>query len=165
MTSATSGRMGSSRQRGFWLRCFLAATCVALCISGTGLLNAQLDIPGPERLTHVEGIVVNDAGHPVVDLEVTLTRDENVVFKTQTDRSGAFGFARVPPGPYLLRVKRSVNAPAERQIVVTDEVVTALERKKLYVILGPGVCQDACSSVLTSKKDFDKAIRKIAKRE
>ena len=50
--------------------------------------------------------------------------------------------------------------PQLREIVVTDEVVTALERKKLYVILGPGACQDECSLILTSKHDFDREIRK-----
>ncbi len=45
--------------------------------------------------------------------------------------------------------------------MITDEIVTVLERKKLYVVLGPGACQDACSSVFTNKRDFDKAIRKI----
>ncbi|HEY2472119.1 MAG TPA: carboxypeptidase-like regulatory domain-containing protein [Terracidiphilus sp.] len=160
MTFAAIGKMSIPNQRGFWLRCFLSGTVwVLLCIAGSGSLKAQLDLPGPERLSHVEGLIVNDTGHPVVDLEVTLLRDEKVAFQTRTDKSGGFGFQHVPSGAYLFRVKRTANSPAERQIVITDEVVTALERKKLYVILGPGACQDACSSVVTSKKDFDRAIR------
>jgi hypothetical protein len=109
----------------------------------------------------VDGIVVNPAGHPAADVPVTLLRDDKVAYQTRTDKAGEFEFEHVFAGPYLFRVDRSVNAPAERQIVVTDEIVTALERKKLYVVLGPGACQDACSAVLTSKKDFEKTIRKI----
>ena len=146
-----------ARQAGLWLRCFLSG---ALFVAGTCSLRAQIDIPGPERLTHVRGYIANSTGHPAANLDVTLLRDERITMKTRTDQSGEFEFEHVPSGAYLLRVERSKDAPAERQIVVTDEIVTVLERKKLYVILGPGACQDPCSAVLTSKKDFDKAIRK-----
>src|SRR5689334_6799488 len=123
MTFATSRDSGVLKQRGFWLRCFLSGMiAIFLCAAGAIPLQAQLDLPAPERLAHVEGIVVNDSGHRVVDIEITLARDEQVVFRAQTDQSGEFRFDHVPSGSYLFRVKRSVNAPAERQIVVTDEV-------------------------------------------
>ena len=159
MSSAGPSRIGFPKQRGNWLRYFLGATiCVSAFLGGVRPIDAQIYIPKPERLTHVEGIVVNSSGHPAEGLEVTLTRDEKVVFRTQTDKSGEFRFEHVS-GSYSLRVARSEYAPATREIAVTDEIVTQLERKKLYVILGPGACKDACSSVLTSKKDFDRAIR------
>jgi hypothetical protein len=129
--------------------------CLAVCSS----FEAQVQIPEPERLSHVEGIIVNPEGHPVADVEVTLVRDERVAFRTRTDASGAFRFEKVP-GQYIFKVQRSEYAPAAREIVVTSEVVTALARKKLYVILGPGACKDECSSVLTSKREFDKALRR-----
>ena len=103
--------------------------------------------------------VVNPVGHPAIDVEVTLSRDGKVAFKTRTDKTGWFRVEHVS-GPYTFQVARTAYAPALREIVVTDEVVTALERKKLYVILGPGACQDACSLVLTSKHDFDREIHK-----
>lgn len=164
MTVAMRENFGFSKQRGFWLRCFLSGMISAvLCIAAPVSSSAQLDLPGPERLSHVEGLVVNDTGHPVTGIEVTLSRDEKVAFQTQTDNSGRFRFEHVSSGSYQFCVKRSVDAPAERQIVVTNEVVTALERKKLYVILGPGKCQDACSSVLASKREFDRAVRKMTR--
>ena len=147
----------SARPAGLWLRCFLGG---AILLAGIGLLRAQVDIPGPERLSHVEGVVVNPTGHPAPDLVVKLLRDEKVAYQTRTEKSGGFQFEHVHGGTYLFRVERSKDAPAERQIVVTDEIVTVLERKKLYVLLGPGACEDACSAVLTSKKDFDRAIQK-----
>jgi hypothetical protein len=134
-----------------------------LCLVPSSSFGAQIEIPKPERLTRVEGYVVNTGGHPMADLEVTLTRDEKVVFRTRTDKSGEFGFEHVS-GPYLFRIARSEYAPAAREIVVTDEIVTNLERKKLYVILGPGACTDECSSVLTSKREFDRAIREKSRR-
>jgi Carboxypeptidase regulatory-like domain len=161
MTFSSRRNSRISKQRGFWLRYFLGGVIwMLLCLAAVGSMSAQVDIPGPERLTHVEGIVVNPAGHPAADLGITLVRDDKVAYQAKTDKSGEFRFEHVPAGPYLFRVERSKDAPAERQIVVTDEIVTVLERKKLYVILGPGACQDACSAILTSKKDFDRAIRK-----
>jgi hypothetical protein len=130
-----------------------------MCAAVAGTLCAQVDIPGPERLSHVEGIVVNPVGKPAVDVEVTLLRDGKVAVQARTDKAGWFRFEHVK-GPYNFQVARTEYAPASREIVVTDEVVTALERKKLYVILGPGACQDACSSVLTNKREFDREIRK-----
>ena len=161
MTSAARGKIGISRQRGFWLRCFLnAAIWVLLCGTASSHLDAQVDLPGPEHLTHVDGYVFNPDGRAVADLEVTLVRDDQVSYRARTDNSGRFGFEHVAAGPYVFRVARSKYAPAERQVVVTAEIVTVLERKKLYVILGPGACQDACSAVLTSKKDFDRTMRR-----
>jgi hypothetical protein len=146
------------------LRCFLGvAVWVLLCTAGSGSLTAQVDIPGPERLSHVEGYVVNPVGRPVADLEVALLQDDKVAYQTRTDKSGEFRFEHVS-GHFTLRVARSEYSPATQEIVVANEIVTTLERKKLYVILGPGACQDACSSVFTNKKDFDRAIREKNRR-
>ena len=157
MTFLRSIDFGIQRQRGFWLRCFLSAAVWLL--AGT-LSFAQLDIPKPERLTHVEGIVVNPEGHPAAGLSIKLLREEKAVAETKTDTAGEFEFERVPSGQYLFRIERSQFAPAAREIVVTDEIVTHLERKKLYIVLGPGACQDECSAVLTSKREFERTIRK-----
>lgn len=148
---------GFLRQRGFWLRCFLSAWLLIVAVSTA---YGQLDLPKPERLTHVEGIVVSPEGHPMPDIVVRLLRDENVNAETRTDKSGRFDFERMHSGPYVLRIPRSQYAPATRDLVITDEIVTHLERKKLFIILGPGACQDECSAVLTSKRDFERTIRK-----
>jgi hypothetical protein len=149
------------QQRSFWLRCFLglpsqfALLSLALC----GSLHAQIDVPGPMHLTHVEGYVVNSRGKPIVDTEVTLVRDEIVAFRTRTDNAGAFHFDHVS-GTYWFRVARSDYAPAAREVSVRPEIVTALQRRKLYVIVGPGACMDECSAVFSSKHEFDQAIQK-----
>jgi hypothetical protein len=164
MTFAASRKISIPGQRGFWLRCFLTgAFWIWLCVAGGSALNAQVDVPGPERLSHVVGIVVNPVGLAAVDVEVTLNANDKVLYQTKTDKSGEF---RLDPikGQYTFHVVRSEYAPAVRDVVVTDEIVTALARKKLYVVLGSGACADACSAVLTSKKEFDREIRKNKKR-
>src|ERR1035438_611377 len=130
------------------LRCFLGLAWrlpllgLAFCCS----LHAQLDVPGPLHLTHVEGVVVTSQGKPLVNTEVTLVRDDAVAHTTRTDNAGAFHFDHVS-GRYWFRVARSDYAPAAREVYIEPEIVTALQRKKLYVIVGPGACSDECSSV------------------
>ncbi len=154
------------RQRGFRLRCFLGSALLlpllsfALC----GSLNAQIYVEKPIHLTHVEGYVFDSHGRPLVNAEVTLVRDETVAFRTRTDRTGAFNFNfEHVSGRFWFRVARTNSAPAAREVDVTDEIATLLQRKKLYVIVGPGACMDACSSVTTSKHEFDQAIRKLSR--
>jgi hypothetical protein len=154
---------GVQPQRGFWLRCFLdGAIWTALILAAPRGFSSPIDIPGPEHLTHVDGQVVNTSGHAVADLEVTLVKDDKVMFQTRTNTSGEFHFEHVS-GRYMFRVARSDYAPAAREIVVTDEIVTRVERKKLYVILGPGACMDECSAVVTSKREFERDIREKQK--
>ncbi|MGB8259871.1 MAG: carboxypeptidase-like regulatory domain-containing protein [Terracidiphilus sp.] len=117
---------------------------------------------GPIRITRVEGYVANSHGQPLVNAEVTLVQNDKVVYSTRTDADGAFHFDRVS-GHYLFRVERTAYAPAAQEVVVTDEIVTHLERKKLYVIVGPGACMDACSTVYTSEREFDKALRRLSR--
>lgn len=161
MRLAVSDRIRTSRQRGSLLRCFLdpAWKLLVLCAAVCSPLHAQLDVSGPIHLTHVDGQVANSQGKPVANVEVSLVQNDKVAFSTKTDESGAFEFEHVS-GKYWFRVARSDYAPAAREIEVRDEIVTYLRRKKLYVIVGPSACMDECSSVLTSKRDFERAIRK-----
>jgi Carboxypeptidase regulatory-like domain len=147
---------------GLRLRCFLdhALQIALFCVTVCGTSHAQIEIKGPVRLASVEGLVVNTWGKPVANLEVSLSQDAEVVSKTRTDNAGAFQFEHIS-GNYLFQVARSEYAPAARRVVVRLELVTLAERKKLYVILGPGACMDACSSVLTSKREFDQALQKL----
>jgi hypothetical protein len=156
------GKSGFIQTAGPRLRYFLSRA-LELALFGVvvcGASHAQLEINGPIRLTSVEGLVVNSWGKPVSNVEVTLSQDGKVVLKTHTDQVGAFQFDHAS-GDYLFEVARSEYAPAARRIVARMELVTLIERKKLYVILGPGACMDACSSVLTSKQEFNQTLRKL----
>jgi hypothetical protein len=157
-----AGQMGLGlyRQRGFWLRCFLgSAWRIALLGAGlSGILHAQPDVVTPIHLTHVDGYVVNSLGKPVVGAETTLVRDGSVAYRTRTDNAGAFHFDHLL-GKYVFKVGRTEYAPAAREVNVGSEIVTYLERRKLYVIVGPGACMEECSAVFTSKHEFDRAIK------
>src|ERR1700740_2317775 len=144
------------------LRCFLGrGLCLVLfCAAVCSASHAQLAVDSPIRLSHVQGIVVNSWGKPVPNLEVTLSQDEKVLFRTHTEQTGTFQFDHAE-GNYLFRVARSEYGPAARQNAVRDELATMAERKNLYIILGPGACTDECSSVLTSKREFDQALHKM----
>jgi hypothetical protein len=132
-------------------------TLVALvCVPAAA--HAQVAPDKPLHLAHVEGYVTNTAGKPVPNAEVTLDQDGTVAARTHTDQRGAFHFDHVL-GHYWLRVARTENAPAAREIAVGDLIESYVERKKLYVVVGPGACADACSSVYTSKHEFEKAIK------
>ena len=134
----------------------MLAVLACCCIGSTAL--AQVAEDKPLHLARVEGYVVDVTGTPVVHAEVTLAKDDTVAYRTTTDDSGAFRFGHVL-GRYWFRVARTQNAPAVREIHVGDLVESYLERKKLYVIVGPGACAAACSSIFTSKSEFEKAIK------
>ncbi len=164
MIFAWSARFGIQQQRGFWLRCFLGRALGVILLGSwlsRGLL-AQVDVPGPMQLARAEGVVVNTFGKPVVNAEITLAKDDTVVYRTRTDNAGRFHFEHAI-GHFWFRVARTDNAPAVQEVIVGDLVTSYLERKKLYVIVGPGACTDACSSVFSNKHQFDRAIRNLNK--
>jgi hypothetical protein len=131
-----------------------------LCLSVSLTARAQVEVDKPEHIAKAEGLVVNSQGKPLTHAEVTLNQDGKPVYTTHTDDSGAFGFDHAS-GRYTFRVARTAEyAPAVLDVVVNFEIASSVQRKKLYVIVGPGACEDACSSVFTSKSDFKKAIKK-----
>jgi hypothetical protein len=139
---------------------FLTLAAALLCAASALTISAQDTFPRPERLTHVAGIVVKPDGTPLIGVAVTLERDGKPLHSTTTDAAGAFEFRNVH-GQFVFRVARTQFAPAMREVIVDDELVVAAERKKLYVIAGPGACEDECSEVLTSKHDFENALKKL----
>ena len=147
-------RMSNQGQRGFWLRCFLGAAGFVVALAAA----AQPDAPKPIHMVHLRGVVVNPKGQPVQNADVSLLRDDKIAYSTHTDGAGRFDFEHAF-GHYQFRVKTPDYSVAARDVVVEFEF-SAVTRKKLYVILGPGACSDDCSSVFTSKGPFDRAIRR-----
>jgi hypothetical protein len=58
-----------------------------------------------------------------------------------------------------LHIEKSDYSQLSREVIV-GEMVTLLGKKTLYVIAGPGACTDDCSSIFTSKSEFDRTIRR-----
>jgi hypothetical protein len=131
------------------------------CAAPFVFAGPQLEIPGPFHLSHLAGIVVGQNGMPVERAEVNLVQDEKIVYSTRTDAKGHFQFKGVT-GHYVLRMHVPGYSIVSREVIVGFEIVTALEGNKLYVILGPGACSDDCSSVFTSKREFNQALRRMA---
>ncbi len=121
--------------------------------------HAQLDVPGPMHLAHVHGVYVNAKGDPIQGAEVTLQRNDKVLYTTRTDGGGRFAFQRVT-GHFSLRANMKGYSPLDREVIVGLDAVMYLRNETLYVIAGPGACTDDCSSVFTSKSKFQQAIRR-----
>lgn len=112
------------------------------------------------HLWRLRGFYMDAKGKPIENVEVTLLRDGTVRYRTRTDAAGRFAFEHVA-GRYRMQIeKTSDHSLLSREVIVGLETATILKRKTLYVIAGPGACTDDCSSVYTSKDDFDKAVRR-----
>ena len=133
----------------------VAMAAMSICAAA----YAQLDVPGPTHLWRLKGMVADGLGKPMENVEVTLVRNERVLHTTRTDARGRFAFDHVS-GRYWVRMHPKNFSMVSREVIVGDEALMLLRRKGFYVVLGPGACEDDCSSVFTSKGDFDKAIRK-----
>ncbi len=83
--------------------------CALLCLLCVGALQAQSSI------THVEGIVQDQAGAPVARAEVILRRDTQVVVQSTTDTSGRFK-VDAPTQNVMLEVRAEGFALAERNL-------------------------------------------------
>jgi flagella basal body P-ring formation protein FlgA len=132
---------------------------LAACLLLSSHVYAQITFEGPLHVARFQGIVVNGHGKPVIGAKVTLERGEKVRFETTTDNSGKFRFDHVS-GQYLLHVARTENAGASREVIVEEILPVLMLKNAIYVILGPGACADDCSSVLSSKDEFDHIIKR-----
>ena len=161
MRIAMSEQAGIPTQRSFWLRCFLGRAWVgmAVCLAATGFCWSRVAAPGPIHLWRLHGFYMNAAGKPIENAEVSLLRDEKVVYTTRTDGSGRFAFDHVA-GRYWLHIKAPNYSQLLREVVVGLETATVLRRNTLYVIAGPGACTDDCSSIYTSKNEFERTVRR-----
>ena len=156
MTRAASARQRFSRQRGFWLRCFLG--CALLALTAPAPSFAKVESQGPIHLWRLHGVLVNPEGQPLANVAVTLSRDDKLIAKTTTDTSGHFAFDHIY-GHFQLHIDRTKYSPLDREVIVGIETAE-LARKVLYVIAGPGACADDCSSVFTSKSEFQKTLQR-----
>ena len=72
---------------------------LAVCLFGAASAAAQLLYGGlVGSVVDSQGAVVPGAGVTIVNSETNFTRE------TTTDAQGAYSFANIPPGPYVVRV-------------------------------------------------------------
>ena len=144
-----------SRQRGFWLRCFLGVVMLA---SLAAIAHAQPDPPQTLHLAHLRGVFVTPGGQPIAGAAVTLAHGAKVIYSTTTDRAGRFAFKHVS-GHFGLHMRARNYSPVDREVIVGLEMLTYLHSNTLYVIAGPGACSDDCASIFTSKDDFNRQLK------
>jgi hypothetical protein len=130
---------------------------IALCLAASAPTWSQPESQGPIHIWRLHGVLVNPEGKPLNNIAVTLSRNGAIANKTNTDSSGQFAFDHIY-GHFRLHIAKSAYSQLDREVVVGIETVD-LARKTLYVIAGPGACADDCSTVFTSKKQFDQTLR------
>ncbi len=150
-------KAGIAQQRSFWLRCFLGAGFLLAAVS---VMWAKVEPQGPMHLWSLHGFYMDAAGKPIENAELTLQREGAVLYSAKTDASGRFAFDRVR-GRYTLHIDKTSNySQLSREVIVGLETATLLRKNTLYIVAGPGACTDDCSSVFTSKYDYDNAVRR-----
>jgi Carboxypeptidase regulatory-like domain len=155
MTFAASERIGISRQRGFWLRCFLGAAVLAVLAGAVA--KAQISILKPLRIERVQGYVTDETGKAVPRAAVKLLRDGQAVLGTATDETGWFQIDRAN-GQYVLSASAGVSEVG-REVQVETNPLTLIGHKTLYVMIRTsGSCSDCRIQVYTSKKQFSDAV-------
>lgn len=152
MTFARGARIGISRQRGFWLRCFLG-----VMLFFGAFAQAQIQVDKPLHIQRVQGYVTDQMGKAAPHAAVKLIRDGKAVLSTTADEMGWFRIDKAA-GPYVLSASVGVSEVG-RQIIVGTTPRALLAHKTLYVMIRTsGACSDCSIQVYTSKKRFFDAV-------
>jgi hypothetical protein len=133
-------------------------SCLLSLLCSSRVVCAQLEMDKAIHLPRVHGAVYDKAGKPLPDAKVELVKNDAVVLTTTTDPSGGFRFEHVG-GLYTLRVRDGKHSPASREIKVEFELGSAAQNRNLFVLLGPSACAESCSTVTTSRKEFNQIVR------
>jgi len=130
-----------------------------LLIASAMAAQAQIEAPKPYHLAHLRGFFVDEKGNPISGAAVTLDHDDKVIYSTQTNNAGRFEIKHVS-GRYWLHLHMNGYSTVGREVIIGIEALTYLRSHTLYIIAGPGACSDDCSSIFTSKDQFNHAIRR-----
>jgi hypothetical protein len=146
---------GIHQQRGFWLRCFLAASLLGstLAISPAQCVSRTISV------SRVRGAVFDPYGQPVPNVELSLKQEENIVARSTTNDKGQFAIS-ASPGIYWLWAKAAGFVPGYARLEVGNDLIGALKPTHLWMILYVGRSgTDECDSVTTtSHRQFEKTI-------
>jgi hypothetical protein len=133
----------------------VAASVLAMAAAA----HAQIAAPAPYHLPRLRGVFVDAKGNPIPGAAVTVGQDGKVLDSTTTNRAGHFEIKHIS-GHYRLRMNMKGYSTVDREVIIGVEALTYLHNGTLYIIAGPAACSDDCSSVFTSKSQFDHAIRR-----
>lgn len=165
MTFAAREITGISRQRSYWLRCFLGTSVFLLLVSltcGSVLAQASYDCfyVKATKLAHIRGEVIDHTGHPVSGATIELLKqgaNDPLASETSSD-NGQFRFEE-PSGKYLLHVQAAGFHPAGLNVRVDHGFFSFFNTRRLYVVLAAGATAQPCPAEITSKKKLQEYIR------
>ena len=145
MILAASESIGISRQRGFWLRCFLGRMLipVSLVIVLGGTAHANVCVYKTMHVRSVHGYVVDSTLERVPNARVIAKSAGKVVVKSTTDQKGSFRL-KLPRGEYDLKVEATGFAPGYARVKVGFGFRSLIHPNTLRFTVSPGViCQAA----------------------
>ena len=155
-----TGGIGMAGQRGFWLRCFLAAAGpLFLAVGASGQVDCF--VPPPIHVSRVQGTVFDYAGVPIPNVTVSLIDDQQTVSTAKTGVAGDFSIP-APPKRYKLRMSAAGFADAVLFLDSGRDLTTLLNPGRLRIILGMPFLN--CTMGTTNKKQFLREVQNAATR-
>ena len=159
MTEMVQERLGTSRQRGFWLRCFLRAALLlgATFMQDAAIADAMTCVS--QRNIHVaalRGQVFDPSGVPIPGVVLTISKDGHTVSSWKSNINGGFdlkGFS----GEYEIHAESPGFMPFSLSTEVGSDLSTLLHPKSLKVILGLG--GTTCGFATTSQRQFKNEVK------
>ena len=159
MTSKVQGRFGNSRQRSFWLRCFLGPIPILFALLLCASANAHADVCVSQtfHVARVHGHVSDQNGEKIPNVEIALKKAGKIVLEGTTDDAGDFHL-KASPGKYDLEVRARGFEPGWAPLMVGPGPKTWFRSNTLYVTLEVGSFK-CLPNVTTSYKEFKNQIR------
>ncbi len=160
MTFAMQERIGISKQRGFWLRCFLGGVIVILAGMGPVAVSSHAQcVERTIRVSRIQGLVLDSYGSPIPNVMIELKSEDKIVATATADETGRFSIP-APPGKYELVAKARGFDTTHASLDLGNDLVRAFRPTRLFMILDVGKATlDQCSFTTTSRRQFDKVIR------
>ena len=158
MTEMLQEGLGSSRRRGFWLRCFLGPSpmLLALAMCTPPIASANVCVSQGLYVSQVHGQVTDQLGEIISRARITLRQDEKTVLESTADDGGDFRLA-VPPGNYDLLVQAPGFTRAWTELVVVFGPKTWFRSNTLYVALAVGSL-DCPPDVTKNRREVERQI-------
>ncbi len=167
MTERVQKRLGSSRQRGFWLRCFLGVIGLGLSSSVLSLQMAHAQgivdcvYPGRVSVSRVRGRVFDPFGAALPGVAIKLADEQSLTLETTADGWGRFHFS-ASPGKYSFEATLPMFQTSRAQLIVGEDLIGLVRHSELYVILG--LSGSECAWATTSQKEFKQIVSSNKKR-
>jgi hypothetical protein len=167
MTFATRETTGISRQRSYWLRCFLGVTWSSIALgvaSSGGVAHAQATYDcfyvKTAKVAHIRGLVLDQHGTPIAGAQIELLKKgaNDAVANTQSDAKGSFQFD-APAGPYWVHAKADGFQTTGLSVRVDHGLFSFFNTRRLYVVLPAGAGPQPCPAEITSKKTLQEYVK------